>query len=305
MTDHVVAQLTSLIERIRAHRVSVDAEARRLRPSELAAAFDNQSAHLWCLSVVGDSLVRIRLLIEQNFNFVETLGVVAVSRYLFELSVWLKLFEIDERYGFVYYDQLIETQKNYYHSTLRQFHREVALLREFDRRENERQDALLATEQSPEDRARIIHSVADSIDAEAARKFSIYSEHAKHNGYDFQAYLVESNAIPSAELALIEIENERSNFDANILPKVSDLMLDNNGRKKRWKWNEMAKKVELQDEYDYIYAFSSKLLHATPASITTNQKNLEPEEIKIFLKYIEVKVADVLDASRKYCLSAT
>jgi hypothetical protein len=58
--------------------------------------------------------------------------------------------------------------------------------------------------------------------------------------------------------------------------------------------------VGLLSEYDYIYAFASKLLHATPASITTDQKNLEPEEMLIFLKYIDVKIVDMLDQARRY-----
>lgn len=57
----------------------------------------------------------------------------------------------------------------------------------------------------------------------------------------------------------------------------------------------MAEKVSLTEEYDFIYTFSSKLLHATPASITTNQKNLELEEMLVFLKYINVKIRDLLE----------
>lgn len=57
----------------------------------------------------------------------------------------------------------------------------------------------------------------------------------------------------------------------------------------------MALKVGLADEYDFIYTFSSKLLHATPASITTNQKNLELSELAVFLKYIYVKIGDTLE----------
>jgi hypothetical protein len=63
----------------------------------------------------------------------------------------------------------------------------------------------------------------------------------------------------------------------------------------------MAQKVHLTDEYDYIYSFSSRVLHATPASITTDRKNLELPEIQIFLKYIDVKIADVLALAWEYC----
>ena len=53
-------------------------------------------------------------------------------------------------------------------------------------------------------------------------------------------------------------------------------------------------------EYDFIYRFSSKLLHATPASITTDQKNLEMSELALFLKYIYVKIDDVLELASAY-----
>ena len=62
----------------------------------------------------------------------------------------------------------------------------------------------------------------------------------------------------------------------------------------------MAKKVDLGDEYEYIYSYTSKLLHATPSSITTNQKNLELSEINIFLKYVRVKINDILSLAKQY-----
>lgn len=303
MEAYIAQQLADSIEKIKTYKVTVEKEAKRLRSPELAISFDNQNAKLWCLSVVGDSLIRIRLLIEQNFQVVETLGVVAVSRYLFELSIWLKLFGNDDRYGLIYYDQLIETQKNYYQSTLRQFQREIEFLRDFEVREKEETDEIFATKEPGKALMKNIKSVADSIDKEAARRFSIYAKQAKYNGYGYQAYLVEKKSIPPIELALSQIDVERKNFDGNILPIISDLAFDKNGKRKRWKWNEMAKEAGLQNEYDYIYAFSSKLLHATPASITTNQKNLEPEEMLIFLRYIEVKLSDIIEISSRYSVS--
>ncbi|RME56494.1 hypothetical protein D6779_10540 [Candidatus Parcubacteria bacterium] len=53
-------------------------------------------------------------------------------------------------------------------------------------------------------------------------------------------------------------------------------------------------------EYDYLYSFASKLLHATPASITTDQKNLEVQEMELFLKYINVTIGDILALAREY-----
>ncbi|MGR4894885.1 hypothetical protein ACIPR8_06370 [Stenotrophomonas sp. LARHCG68] len=301
----MMKQISEHVEIIKSYRDLLDKEAKRLRPPELTVSFDKANPHHWCLSVVGDSLVRIRLLIEQSFQFVESLGIVAASRYLFELSIWLNLFNKDERYGLLYYDQLIDTQKNYYQSTLDQFKREIALLEEFAHRDEKELDGSMKQDASIEDVAVAIRNAEEKIDREAARKFSIYAEQAKYNGYGFQACLVKQNSIPPVESALLEIAAERDGFNKSILPIVSDLALDTKKRKKRWNWKEMAKEVGLDDEYDYIYSFSSKILHATPASITTNQKNLEAAEMLVFLKYIEVKLADLLDISKRYNASAT
>jgi hypothetical protein len=299
MTPDVATRLNVLVESIKAHHFDVDAEACRLRTPEVLASFDKRRPVSWCLAAMGDSLVRIRLLLEQNFNFVETIGVVAVSRYLFELSVWLLLFEQDERYGLVYYGQLLETQQKYFADTLAQIRREVELLRHFERKEQDFQEVLVSRAGPPEDRGDGLRLAARMIDAEAARKFSLYVDQAKRNGYGFQAHLVEKKAVTQAEAALRELSAEQAFFEVNVLPGIEGLVLAN-GKKKRWEWKKMAERVNLLPEYDYIYAFASKLLHATPASITTDQKNLEPEEMLIFLKYIDVKTTDILDLARRY-----
>ena len=48
------------------------------------------SARYWSFAVLADSLVRVRLLIEQNFMYFETLGVLALTRYVFELTIWVR-----------------------------------------------------------------------------------------------------------------------------------------------------------------------------------------------------------------------
>ena len=50
----------------------------------------------------------------------------------------------------------------------------------------------------------------------------------------------------------------------------------------------------MEEEYDFIYSYTGKLLHATPASLTTNQKNLEPNEVLGFLKYVHARLLDVI-----------
>jgi hypothetical protein len=144
-------------------------------------------------------------------------------------------------------------------------------------------------------RISIPKTISDAIDAEASRRFSIYIKDAQINGYGFQAYLVEKKAVPQVEQALAELALEKDSFDATVPQAVKDLV------PRQWNWRRMAEIVGLVDEYDYIYSFASKLLHATPASITTDHKNLELEEMEVFLKYIDVKLADLEALAQEYC----
>src|SRR6266576_3855762 len=110
-TDTVLQQL---VQSILQRRDALDTLAGQLRTPGILAAFDKWNHESWCISTAGDALIRLRLLTEQNFVVLETIGVVGVARYTFELALWLRLFALDGRYGLVYYDQLLETQQRFY-----------------------------------------------------------------------------------------------------------------------------------------------------------------------------------------------
>jgi hypothetical protein len=301
MSVHIEERVNELVSSIKNRRTALDAEAKRLRTPEIISTFDKQNYDSWCLSVIGDSLIRLRLFTEQNFNFIETMGIISVARYIFELSVWLQLFKIDPRYGLVYYAQLLDTQRRYWKDYRTQLDREISLLKNFERQEKDALNEVVSQIKhvsDPEQQRQAAYNapkiVADVIDKKAARNFSIYAEQAKVNGYGFQAYLVEKKLMPQIDKALAEIDTEKAAFDSTVPQQVKDLIPN------RWNWRQMAQRVGSIDEYDFIYRFSSKLLHATPASITTDQKNLEMSEIAVFLKYIYVKIDDVLELANAY-----
>ena len=83
MTLSAEQQAQQLVTAIKGHRATLNDVAKLLRTPEIINAFDKDNAHSWCLSVAGDALVRLSLFTEQNFNFIETMGVVAVARYVF------------------------------------------------------------------------------------------------------------------------------------------------------------------------------------------------------------------------------
>lgn len=294
-------RIQPLVNSIRARQSSLDALARELHTPAILEVFDKWDHNSWCISVAGDSLGRLRLFTEQNFSVVETIGVVAVARYTFELSIWLRLFAINRRYGLVYFDQLLETQQRFYKDTLAQLRREVAWLKSLEQKEANSHDTLLKDFDSAggnvgkaQKLVSALSGISAEIDAEAARRFSIYAEAARTNGYGFQAYLVETKALPPIHQALADIAAERDRFETRVAPEIKALRPD------RWQWRPMAQKVGRADEYDYLYSFASKLLHATPASITTDQKNLEVQEMELFLKYVDVTIGDVLALAGEY-----
>lgn len=301
MSSRVEEQIAGLVAMIKGHRHTLDAESRRLRTPEILNAFDQWSQDSWCLSVAGDCLIRLRLFTENNFNLLETMSTIAVSRYIFEFSVWLQLFRRDPRYGLVHFAQLLNAQRRYWKDYREQLDRETALLRRFEREEKDALGSAMSRIDNigdPIDRKQALltvpKAIAARIDDQAARHFSIYAEQAKINGYGFQAHLVEKKAVPQIEASLAAIDSEQAVFNARIPETVRDMIPN------RWQWRQMAQVVGLTDEYDFIYTFCSRLLHATPASITTNEKNLELAEMVLFLKYINVKIVDIVELAREY-----
>jgi len=154
------------------------------------------------LAIIADSLVRVRLPIEQNLTYFETLGVLALTRYVFELLVWVRLVQKDNRFGLVYYRELAEKQRHYYQDLLSHLAAEVAFLAATSQEEKNLIDQRLTApdlNSDPDATSKMYIETMRQIDAAAARRFTIYGEQARTNGYSFQAFLVETKAIPKVQ----------------------------------------------------------------------------------------------------------
>jgi len=293
---NIASQIDDLVTKVRALQPRFDdasATYRKDTPQLQSAKFDPS---FWCTNAYGNGLIRIRQFIEQNFVYVETMGLLAVTRYIIELSIWLNLFRVDRRYGLVYYRVLLDTQHRFFVATERHILREIALLKDLDVTDSQAVEAMIQEYKvSPEkqgDPQEMMRRAEKVADEKAARKFSIYADQAKTHGYGFQAHLVETKALPDVRQRIDALNSEIDLFDRTVPAEIRDLV------PKKWNWREMAKKVGMDAEYDYVYSYVSKLLHATPASLTTDQKNLEVDEIYILLRYIHVKMLDILDLTR-------
>jgi hypothetical protein len=219
------------------------------------------SARYWSFAVLADSLVRVRLLIEQNFMYFETLGVLALTPYVFELTIWVRLVQKDNRYGLLYYRELRHKQKLHYQDLLSHLVAEVAFLSAMSAEEDKlakQRLSELASERDPDAAYKVFTEIRQQIDATAARSFTLYGEQARTNGYGFQAYLVETQAIPKTKALLEEVEEELRNVDAALSSQVRKLIPDLEN------WKRRTALVGMSEEYDFIYSYTSRLLHATP-----------------------------------------
>jgi hypothetical protein len=80
--SEIISMRTEVEEAASALRLSLD-EVRQGAPPE-KLKYDER---YWTLVAHYDGMVRLRILIEQNFRFIETIGLLAVTRYIFELLV--------------------------------------------------------------------------------------------------------------------------------------------------------------------------------------------------------------------------
>lgn len=298
--EPIQEKLKSLVESITKLHSSVDQLSKCFREkleTQHDSTFDKNSADDWRVNIYGNALIRLRIILEDNFSVIETIGLVAVTRYIFELTLWLKLIEENVNYALVYRKRLIDTQKEHYETLLSQLKREVVLLKAFSEEDNQKADVAIKrltalSEPTSEAVSAMICQAMDETDAKAARLFSLYTDQAKTNGFGFQAHLVETKKIPQVERHIRQLQQEHDAFDREASALISDLL-------QCFKWENMAKKASMTEEYKYIYSYTSRLLHCTPASVTTDQKRLAPEEVAVFLRYIHTKVRDIIDLTLK------
>lgn len=271
--------------------------------SQSQQGIEYMSGNYWRLVAFHDALMKIRIVIERNFIVIESFGLLALTRYLHELSVWIRLLNDDEKYGLLYYRMFIRENLEHCQQVIAQMNREIALLKEFEAKENIYREEYLkqcvGQKRDGIDELSInLKSISDYVDSEAAKCFSLYSDEARTNGYGLQAYLIEKNMLPKEMQRLEDIGHDLERFNRVAQLEIAKLNI------KKWKWDEMSKKVGLSSEYEFIYSYTSRMLHAKPSNLTTDQRSLENEEVLMFLRFCLVKIQEILLATNKMLIVA-
>ncbi len=234
-------------------------------------------------------MVKIILIIEQNFEYIETFGLLATTRYMLELLIWFQLLTSDNSdYCFTFVKQVFADGLDYLKKHLAKVKREIELFQQLEQRElGETIEAAKRNLESPAAFGQLFRINAEEIDRVARRRFCSYNEDAVSRGYGLQAYLMEKQAIPELEQQIEQQEKKKEAAMSQMPKSVQGY--------KRWVWKDEAEKAGMSEQYDFVYSYTSRLLHAKAVSFATDQKNLELDEIRGFLNFIYVAMLDTIE----------
>ena len=169
---------------------------------------------------------------------------------------------------------------------------EIALFKQLEKRESEESEQTIRggfTISRPDLLPRTTHAIMREIDLLVRRHFCLYSEDAKTRGFGYQSYLMETEIVPHIEKEIEQLQSVKTSAIAQ-MPKSAQ------GTTRSWK--EQAAAAGLNEQFQFVYSYTSRLLHATPTSLTTNQKNLEWDEIVMFLDFLYVSMLDAIEMAQ-------
>lgn len=244
----------------------------------------------------AEALGRCQILVANNVVVLETLGVISLTRYVFELLVWLRTIHQVPLKSLRFLMLSLKDGEDHTSQHIAHLEAEAQFLDEMAERDNPVPRMKPLVEEHGENlTAEIVENAEkarmDAIDFEARRHFVAYAADAKVNGYGFQAHLIRKKAVAAAQ-ADLEAKRQAS---LEFVSRFGQTLIDEAGGVSKWNWFDSARVVGMEPEYQYIYRYTSRLLHATPTSFYTTSKNLELTEMRLFLEYVYVRLLDVID----------
>lgn len=255
--------------------------------------FSSVKGEDWVLVANKEAITKLRLFIENNFRFLETVGLLATTRYVFECLVWLRLLESDPDYGVVFYYKTIKDQIEHREQTRDKYQAEATYFDQLGAEETlqvtKSIEELSNENASQEAISQSLAQIQKSMDDKARRNFSTYWSGAKINGFGFQAHLIRTQALPKLDQSISDLKAEKKRAYETLTEKQTGMIIA------RWNWKEKSATVGMLNAYEYIYSFTSRLLHATPSSMFTNQKNLEEAEMVLLCDFVLISLMDALD----------
>jgi hypothetical protein len=289
----LAARVTALVARAQACSEGLDATRR---------AGEDYARRQLPVMICREALAKAAILLERNLIYLETISVLALTRYLFELLVWLRTIKRDRAMAIEFFIQIFENQDRHIERYSQKLESEALLFDKLGKEDGIPPEVLDLMKQAPDVPAgriqEMVKSNEERIDLVARRNFSLYGREARWSGYNYAAHFIRKTVLPSAQAEHDSLASARREFEDRIGKDLIDAAtLDGKGRRPRWNWRERAVALGMADIYDFIYGYTSRLLHATPVSFFTSKKNLEPREMESFLDHCYVTMLDILDVA--------
>lgn len=307
MRKDVAEKLAEIVPRIKGLKLAIEPLIDALHAQlELFPDMEMEEAgaSYWRAKILCDALRKVRGFVEKNLITIDALGVLALTRYVFELVVVLENLRANENFAFLYMRRNLRQQSEHFDNVIHFVKAEISFYETMEAEWivaknqvikkstkgiavniNSRNGRRLGKKITHE-----INRASKFIDARLKRRFTLYGEDAVENGYGFQAQILRNKVlgrhVQNAEAAKASYEKIASAWK----DKVESLPPKIQG----WKWKEMSELVGMGEDYNFIYSFSSKLLHASPFGLTTQDQDLNDVEILMFLRYVEQQIHWIL-----------
>jgi len=301
MMEDVKSKIANVTVEIRGLSVIIEQLIERVRAvvsePQMATLEGRERAEILLPCEIGaEALGRCQILVANNVVVLETLGVISLTRYVFELLVWLRTIHQKPLKSLRFLMLSLKDGEEHISQHITHLEAEARFLDGMEKRDNPLPGMMALVEEHRENLTEEIVRTAekarmDAIDFEARRHFVAYAADAKLNGYGFQALLIRTKAVAAAQADLGAKQQVRQEF----VKRFGEALIDEAGGVSKWNWFDSAKAVGMEPEYQYLYRYTSRLLHATPTSFYTTSKNLELAEMRLFLEYVYVRLLDVID----------
>lgn len=274
-----------------------------LKGLELEARAKDEPPRLeieWVLRAHIGTIEKINTLLPKG-RLPSSLEIISSARNLFENIVWLKLFEESYAWGGRFYGIFLKENLDDIIGLLQKLESEIALFEQAQEEDDAITNSMIAeaTKEANSDRdMATITATRDSrreaLDQKVRRSFSLYAAASKFNGYGYQIHILREKEIPRILERKKSIEAHREAFRkwAGSDSRFDDLS-------KMIMWRREAKSVGLENQYDYLYRLSSRLLHSGPMNIIT-EKELTDQEQMVLLEYMVVAVRDAFELVERF-----
>ena len=255
----------------------------------------------WILRSHSGTLDKLDTLLKTKAS-PETFQLLASARNLFENLVWIRLFKSNLEFGHVFYEMLVRQQVDSIEGNIAQVQAEISLFRtcaDLDRDISDRLISESKSASSEEECAAATHSQherREELDRHVRRSFTLYGAAAKYNGYSYQAHLLQTKALPKLEETLAECRRSLSDFEKEKASLLSGKLAN---AASKWNWHDRARDVGMLAQYDFLYRYTSRLLHSTPMNLIT-EKGLSESEHLLMLDYLFVTISDLYDEIEEF-----